>query len=194
MARRFRRTRHGIGAHLDEVERDLLGRLFDDVGDMLDDGHVTDIDPLAALVGIAEDARTPEDPALRRLLPDASRDDAEEAREFRRLTERGLRERKQGALATASASLRRAGPLCLDDEEARAWVTALTDVRLVLAERLGIRTDEDAQHLLDDLADDDPGDPRAWLAAVYDFLTWMQETLVTVLLEAVPEEGRRPAP
>lgn len=191
MARKFRRTRHGIEAHLDDAERELLARLLDDVHEMLDDGSPPDADPLAAMVGISSGATTPQDPAVARLLPPGCRDDEEAAREFRRFTDRGLRERKREALATARAALGRQGALCLSDAEARAWSTALTDVRLVLAERLGVRTDADAEHL-HELADGPADDPVAWLAAVYDFLTWLQETLVSVLLEALPEEGRPP--
>jgi hypothetical protein len=187
MARRFRRTRHGIGANLDDVERDLLARLLDDVDELLDDGTPAAQDPLAAMVGIAEHARTPEDPAVARLLPDASPDDPEQAMEFRRFTELGLRARKRRALRTARATLDRRGALVLTDDEAQAWLTALTDVRLVLAERLGLRTDEDAEQLHAELDDADEDDPRAWLAAVYDFLTWLQETLVAVLMEDLPD-------
>jgi hypothetical protein len=157
---------------------------------MLADDAAPDADPLAAMVGISENARVPDDPAVRRLLPDASRDDPEAAREFRRFTERGLRARKQEALATARATLDAGPSLLLTDEQARSWVTALTDVRLVLAERLGLRTDEDADQLHVTLAGADDDDPVAWLAAVYDFLTWLQETLVAVLQVALPEEGR----
>jgi Domain of unknown function (DUF2017). len=66
----------------------------------------------------------------------------------------------------------------LDDGTLAAWLTALTDVRLVLGERLGLRSDADAEELQAALDDADDSDPRAWLAAVYDFLTWLQETLV----------------
>lgn len=184
MASRFRRTRHGVEGRLDRAERDLVGRLLDDVHDLLDDGRQADADPLAELVGISEDGSPPGDPALRRLLPDASREDAEQAAEFRRYTERGLRARKQEALRTARDTLERPGrTLRLSEAEAAAWLTALTDVRLVLAERLGLRTDEDAARLPAVVAGADADDPRVWLAAVYDFLTWMQETLVGALSE-----------
>lgn len=192
MAHRFRRTRHGIEARLDDAERDLLARLFDDVHDMLDDGREpAEDDWMSSALGISDDVRTPDDPALARLLPDAARDDDEAAHEFRRLTERGLRARKREALRTARETLARGPGPCLDDAEAKAWVAALTDVRLVLGERLGLRTDADAERLEELLQEAEDDDPRVWLAAVYDFLTWLQETLVTVLLAALPEEGRR---
>ncbi len=71
--------------------------------------------------------------------------------------------------------------------QARAFTAALTDVRLVLADRLGIETDEDAEALHD--LEGDPADPGVWLAMVYDFTTWVQESLTEVLLDALPEEG-----
>jgi hypothetical protein len=192
MAQRFRRGRRGIGAKLDAQERELLRQLFDDVAAMLDDGATAVADPLEELVGISADAVVPDDPALARLLPQASRDDDEAASEFRRYTERGLRRRKRGALATASETLERPGPLLLADPEALAWMTALNDVRLVLAERIGVRTEEDAARLLD--PDDlEPDDPRGWLVSVYDFLTWLQETLVAAVAGADLSEPEDPA-
>ncbi|HZI96258.1 MAG TPA: DUF2017 domain-containing protein [Actinomycetales bacterium] len=187
MARRFRRSHKGITVSLDEVEVDLLARLFADVAGMLAPVDSEDADPLAAMVGITEDARMPDDPALARLLPDANRDDPDAAAEFRRFTERGLRDRKTEGLATAAATLDRGQPLTLSDDEARAWLTALTDVRLVVAERLGLRTDDDTEALHLELADLPDGDPRAWLGAVYDFLTWLQESLAEVLLAGLPD-------
>lgn len=194
MAHRFRRTRQGVETRLDDAERELLDRLFADVDDLLDDGSSPLADPLAELVGISEYATRPDDPALLRLLPDASRDDEEAAGEFRRFTERGLRARKQASLRTARGTLSRRGTLRLSDAEAQAWLTALTDVRLVLAERLELRTDEDAEalHALLLTAGDD--EPRTWLAAVYDFLTWMQESLVGVLAEGLPDAAADAGP
>jgi Domain of unknown function (DUF2017) len=185
MARAFRRGRRGLAAELDAVEREVVARLAEDVAAMLDPGEAPGpADPLARLVGIAEATpERPRDPAVARLLPDASGDDADAAAEFRRLTERGLRERKRAGLATVADTLRRADGdrVVLDEAQARAWVVALTDVRLVLAERLGLRDDDDAAllHLAVDGAAED--DPRAWLAAVYDLLSWLQETLVEAL-------------
>jgi Domain of unknown function (DUF2017) len=191
MARRFERTRRGLTARFDDGERALLTELLGEVAELLDDGRPAETDPLEALVAISEDARRPTDPALARLLPDAARDDPRAAAEFRRFTERGLRQRKREALTTALASLERPGPLRLDAAEAQAWLTALNDVRLVVAERLELRTEDDAERLLAQADETAAGDPRGWLAAVYDFLTWLQETLVGALTE---EMRHRPAP
>ncbi len=186
MARRFRRSRQGITVGLDDGEVDLLARLFADVAGMLAPETADDEDPLVAMMGLSSGAGTPNDPALARLLPDASRDDPEVAQEFRRFTERGVRTRKHDQLRTAEASLGRGSPLVLVEAEAVAWLTALTDVRLVLAERLGLRTDDDAEALHHELDELDDADPRAWLGAVYDFLTWLQEGLAEVMLAGLP--------
>jgi hypothetical protein len=250
VARGFRRTRHGFRAKLDAQERGVLAHLFVDVYELLDDGAAADPDPLAAMIGIGTSVDLPDDPALARLLPDAHADDPAASSEFRRYTEQGLRERKRRCLETARQTLGRNGALTLDDAEAQSWLVALTDVRLVLAERMGLRTEADHELLLvrlgipldvdvDDVdeeptegvvadeVDDEAGagtagpgallgqavdeglgvpvepahptsggrptsDPelddseRARLAAMmslYDFLTWLQETLVQAVTD-----------
>ncbi|CEA08538.1 hypothetical protein BN1051_01892 [Arthrobacter saudimassiliensis] len=185
MATGFKLTRRGIAASLEPGERDLLRSLFADVLGMLEAAAPRDEDPLAALVGMDSTARVPEDPALLRLLPDAVRGDDGEALEFRRLTERSLRESKAGALRGA-ALLLESSPVVLDDEQARWFARALNDVRLVLGERLGLRTDEDAERLH---GITDPGkaeNVEDYLALVYNFVTWLQETLMTAMLGQLP--------
>lgn len=131
-----------------------------------------------------EASSTPRDPALDRLLPSAHREDPELAAEFRRLTEHGLRERKAANLATTISALLSAegDKVRLDQEQAQAMVVALTDVRLLLGERLGLRTDEDADALQDRLETVLEDDPQLQLAACYDFLTWLQESLIQALM------------
>lgn len=208
MAKRFKRRKDGrVVAHLDEHEIALLARLFGDVGLLLEPEDDTSSTPDWAaglgLHGLGDDraVAAPDDTALARLLPDAHRDDPDAAAEFRRLTERSLRERKRAALQASVTLLvgwvEDGGPQTMDDGQARALVTSLTDVRLVLADRLGVRTEADAEALHErDPDGDDPDDPSAWLAMVYEFTTWVQESLSGVLLEALPREGdgRRTAP
>lgn len=122
------------------------------------------------------------DPAVRRLLPPGHASDDEAAAEYRRLTEHSLRERKVNGLRTATAALESSGDrIVLDQAEALALLIALTDVRLVLASRLGLESDEDAERLHAMAADTDPDDPVAQAAAIYDFLSWLQETLAGCL-------------
>jgi hypothetical protein len=141
-------------------------------GEIGDDGY----DP-------ENDAQTPVDPALQRLLPDAHPEDPGLSAEFRRLTQHGLREGKAANLAAAiSALLDPDGDrVTLDQEQAQATVIALTDVRLLLGERLGLSTDEDADALQDRLDEASVDDPQLHLAACYDFLTWLQESLIQAL-------------
>ena len=133
---------------------------------------------------VGDASQTPRDPAMERLLPSAHREDPGLAAEFRRLTEHGLRERKAANLATAiSALLDPDGDkVRLDQEQAQAMVVALTDVRLLLGERLGLRTDEDADALQNRLEVASEDDPQLHLVAVYDFLTWLQESLIQALM------------
>jgi hypothetical protein len=127
----------------------------------------------------------PADPAVARLLPDASRDDPELARSFRRLTESDLRTRKRAGLELAAGALRRRAPVVLAESEAQALLRGLTDVRLVLAQRLGIATDEDAEFLHAAVAAGagDAGAPWAQAAELYDVVTYLQEELVHTLVK-----------
>ncbi len=123
-----------------------------------------------------------DDPAVARLLPDAHRDDPKAAAEFRRLTEHGLRHRKRASLERAREALARPEPVLLDADEAQAVLKGLTDVRLVIAERLGLETDEDAEMIhvvLGRIGDSE--EPWVIMAALYDQLTWWQDALVREL-------------
>jgi hypothetical protein len=194
MARAFLAEPEGFVALLDDAERTILSGLMqqtrvllspeiEPTGDAFDD--------LVASMGMpsfqeATDPRLegPRDPALERLLPPAHREDEAVAAEFRRLTEQGLRERKTANLTTAVDALRDADgdKVVLSAAQAQALVVALTDVRLLLGERLGLRTDDDAEELAQRLDDADQDDPTMLLAAYYDFMTWLQESLTQCLM------------
>jgi len=196
------RGRHGrVVVNLDPAERELLAGLLRDVASLLDpEAGDGDADDAAETAGAGDEwaqleaalaVAPPSDPAVARLLPDGNRDDPELAQSYRRLTEHGLRENKQAALVTAAAALRRDDPVVLDRDEATALLKGMNDVRLVVAERVGLRTDEDAAalHLHLELAARLPEDvqvpdaEQAWLgmAAIYEALTWWQEALVAAI-------------
>ena len=202
MARGFRRKGSGrharYAAQLDPLERATVAGLMDQVRDLLDPpAPAPEGDDFASIVAglgmgvtvAAEDQadldpdEAQRDPALDRLLPTANRQDDEVAAEFRRLTETGLRQRKAAALQTAADLLRGDDRLRLDAGQARAVLTALTDVRLVLGERMGLRTDDDVEVLEAAAQDLDPDDPLGYALAIYDFLTWLQETLASAMLD-----------
>ena len=195
MAKAFKRKGDRFVARLDEVEREVVVGLLQQTQAFLAPAHREPTgDPFEDLVATlgppppydpgADGPKMPRDPALERLLPTAHREDPAMAAEFRRLTEHGLRERKTANLATAiSALLTPDGDkVRLDQEQAQAMVVALTDVRLLLGERLGLRTDDDAEALQDRLEAASEGDSELYLAAYYDFMTWLQESLTQALM------------
>ena len=111
------------------------------------------------------------DPVMQRLLPDAYPDDAEASGEFRRFTSSGLLERKvanANQLMGTVAAIGDRGELTLAADEAVRWLTTLTDIRLALASRLGIESD-------DQQSDD------AVLQNLYDWLGFVQNALVEAL-------------
>lgn len=120
-----------------------------------------------------------EDPALRRLLPDAYRDDSDAAAEFRRMTADDLSDRKVENANVLIATLHDAtqatdtSTVTLDEEQALAWLRGITDIRLSLASRLGITGDE-----LDD-EDAEPVEPGVF--DVYDWLAFVQDSLIRAL-------------
>ena len=62
-------------------------------------------------------------------------------------------------------------------------MVALTDVRLVLGERLGLRRTTTLELLEEQARAAGRGRPgRLCLAPYYDFLTWLQETLAQALM------------
>ena len=113
------------------------------------------------------------DPAVERLLPNAYPDDASAAAEFRSFTRSGLVERKLTNAGRVAATLPdESGVSELTASDAQAWLRTLTDLRLVLATRLGIEEDED------------DGAPDELTRAVYDWLAFLQDSLLAVLEEA----------
>ncbi|WP_166784342.1 MULTISPECIES: DUF2017 family protein [Cryobacterium] len=139
------------------------------------------------------------DPAVRRLLPDAYREDAEAAAEFRRFTADGILDRKERNARAVLASLgddeyqgddypggeddgnedesdrgddvddQPPVTIELDDAAVQSWLRTLTDLRLTLAERLELSSDG-VQHLT--------GEEAPFLANVYEWLGMVQESLV----------------
>lgn len=204
----FRRTRHGFEAKLDGVERSVISQVVADTALLL--GHdVADgpgaQDPVVSADGLLEwaaleqdDIVTPVDPALARLLPSARREDDDVAREFRRLTESEVRSQKARRLAIVWRTLRESGStVAVDAGEALEWAGALTDVRLVLAERLGVEDEEDAEavHALAEGASrgesvNGVDEVDQTLATLYAALSWLQETLMGAMLAASPRGGR----
>ena len=188
---RDRRTRRII-ATLSGLEADLIRSLAGQIVELLrneaavpDEGR----DPFEAMMDFSGPTSEPEDPVLQRLFPTAYVDDPEAAAEFRRYTEGALRDGKARACAVVIDSLEEAGlppeltqdgliiDVELDDEAAESWLRALNDVRLALATRLGVEQDDEATwYALDD------DDPRAQAHDIYEWVGYLQETLVEALV------------
>lgn len=174
----FRRTLGGrIVLKVDDVDRGLLTAVVSQLVELITpeaDPFAAEPDPLAAMVGIEADAERPDDPALGRLFPDAYPDDDEASGEFRRFTQKSLRDLKTAHAQTVLDALAVGGAKVeVPRDDVQAWLGALNDVRLALGSRLGI-TEEN--HELFALLDED--DPVFALYSLYDWLTFLQETLV----------------
>lgn len=133
-------------------------------------------DPLAEIVGPMDSGDAPDDPVLRRLLPDAYRDDEDAAAEWRRLGRSEVRATKSQAVDVVLSELRasESPSIPLDDDHVMPWLSALTDLRLALGTRLGITDDrwyDEALRLPED-------DPRRLSYAIYDWLTTCQATIL----------------
>lgn len=138
-------------------------------------------DQLQALLAEALESPIDDDSAVRRLLPDAYRHEPELADEWRRLSRRGLVDRKIGFARTLSRAL---APVANDDlshsvsistDAALDWVRGIGDLRLVIADRMGIIVDGDEGTF---------GEPG--LRDVYEWLAWMQDGLVQVIEASEP--------
>ena len=178
----FRRTSAGVTAKFARPEAAIIRDLVEQVVELVEPMPAsTDADELAALVGMADDAldnpELPDDPVLARLLPDAYRDDPDAAHEFRRFTESSLRSAKVQSAQTLLETLPAGGgKIRLSPPQAEAWLRSLNDVRLALGVRLGVTDDFDGLN-----SDVEPDDPRYAYVQVYQWLAYIQGSLVAAL-------------
>jgi hypothetical protein len=186
-----RRRRGGAVATFSGLEADLLRSLASQLVELLRDevpaGSAAE-DPLEQLLDFSGPTAEPDDPVLARLLPTAYPDDEEAAAEFRRFTEGTLRDSKAVAATGVVETLEEAGlpaelgdqrltvDVELDAAQAVSWLRAFTDIRLALATRLGIEDDD--EDYWDALAEDDP---RASVYDIYQWVGYLQETLVAAV-------------
>jgi hypothetical protein len=177
MSTGFTRVRGGgvrlrIQAEEAAVVRTLLGQLLDLIGDAGTPQAYEGLPDLA----LSDNTEVSDDPVLARLFPDAYGDDQDASAEFRRYTEAGLREGKRAAAETVLQTLGEGGDVVLDTEQAQAWLRALNDLRLALGTRLDI-----TEETLEQMRGFDWDDPRYAGYAAYDWLTYLQESLVRAL-------------
>ncbi len=183
-----RRRKGGAVATFSGFEADLMRSLASQIIELLRNEAAvpaTVVDPLEAMLDFSGPTTVPDDPVLARLFPQAYRDDEEAAGEFRRFTETDLRNGKAANAAAVIDTLEEAGlpaqleedglviDVELDKPQALVWMKAITDMRLALASRLGIEDDD--EEVWDALPEDDP---RVHVHDIYDWLAYLQETLV----------------
>lgn len=146
-----------ITLELTEFESELLGTLLSDYEDLVRDSENA--------------SESGDDAVIDRLFPVGYRDDPDAAAEFKRYTRSGLVERKTANAGAVTASLASGARIDLSTDGFDTWLPVLTDLRLVLAERIGIQADDETI----------PGDP---IGEVYQWLGELQ----WFLLEALDDE------
>ncbi len=183
--RRHRRSGAAL-ATFTVFEADLLRSLAAQLIELLRHEEATPAagDPLEQLLDFSGPTTAPDDPVLARLFPTAYPEDEEAAADFRRFTESALREGKAAGASAVIDALEEAGltpepedgvfiDVELDAAATMTWLRAFTDMRLAIATRLGIEDDDEARW-----AELDDDDPRAQVHDIYDWLGFLQETLV----------------
>ncbi|HEV7622891.1 MAG TPA: DUF2017 family protein [Amnibacterium sp.] len=147
----FVRTHGGIERRFTSSERRMLTNLAGGVVASLD---------------TADEVGSYADPVVTRLLPVAYPDDPDAAAEYAGATRSRLAAAKSDAARRLVADLESApgGVVHLDEAAAVRWLTALGDLRLALAERVGIEEVQRSVHT-----------PQGML---YAWLTWLQGSLV----------------
>ena len=135
-------------------EAHVLINLTEQLLELLGDGALNagvEMDPLLQMMGFGGSEQPPEDPVLRRLLPNAYKDE-KSASEFRRYTEHGMREKKRAHAMQIYESLtttdddwdgdqpieRGSVEVTFQESDGMAWLGGLNDLRLALAVRLGV--------------------------------------------------------
>ncbi len=183
---RHRKSRLVI-ANFSGFEADLLRSLASQLVELLRNEravpHHAD-DPLEALLDFTGPTEEPDDPVLARLFPTGYPDDEEAAGDFRRFTESTLRDGKAAGAAAVIDTVEEAGlpperedglfiDVELDEAATMTWLRAFTDMRLAIATRLEVEEGDEEYWM--SLPDDDP---RAQVHDIYDWLGYLQETLV----------------
>ena len=160
---------------IEPFEVKILGDLANQLLDIASPNGevVANEDPLAALIGIDSEVEKPTDPISSRLFPDAYPDDPEASMEFRRFTERSLRETNVSRARSVLADIEGQTTVTLDTGQWQLWIGFLNSLRLVLGTRLEVDQDTWTQERSE-------SDPLYQIFELYNWLTWMQETLISL--------------
>jgi hypothetical protein len=150
---RVRRTRKGdFLVRLTTSEREAIRGVPGMLRDLLRDGDLAT------------------DPVLQRLFPRAYVDDPERSAEFAHMVHDDLLAQRMAAVDTMERTIEADR---LSEDEVAAWLATINDVRLMLGVRLEVT---EASTPLD-FEDDD----RARSYAMYAFLSWLEEDVVSAL-------------
>ncbi|MBF4615639.1 DUF2017 family protein [Curtobacterium sp. VKM Ac-1376] len=151
----FVRRADGVHLGLSSGERGLLTSLTEQLRQVLDGD-------LSA------------DPVTERMFPDAYPGDDEASAEFRKYTQSDLLSQKTTNATVVHEWLTGARDGSLGAEDEQAWLRTLTDLRLTIADRLGIEDADDEERSVE-------ADAGVGLRDVYDWLGYVQEHLVVTL-------------
>lgn len=178
---RFERNGETYSLILSKDEAEILNNLTEQLLELLGEGdyfhHSDTQDPVAQLLAMPTEIVPPEDPVLKRLLPNAYAD-PEAASDFRRYTEPQLRSAIQKTLRVMREELLK----IVEPREAEGaispidfdlWLMGLNHLRLAFAVRLEV--DLESFEKFELLTDEDPLKP---MYAVYYWLGWLQEQLL----------------
>jgi hypothetical protein len=180
-----RKGDHIVGS-LDRQEAAVVRGLVAQIREMLQTrAEEAPMDELAELTGIRTGPSTsPDDPILGRLLPDFHRldddapstEDLDSAAAMRSLHEPALLDIKTSMAGVVLETCPpQGGPIELTEQQAAAWLASINDVRLALGTALDV-TDDMPEELPDE-------DPRSAHLGVYQWLTWVQDSMVQAVAE-----------
>ena len=168
-----RENKDFITLSLEPLEIALLTTLIEQIISLLEpEKSEKSKDPLEKIVGIDSKTTRPIDEVLLRLLPDAYQNDQEAADEFRRFTERSLRELKVRNAKHVLENLPEPDQISkIRSKDLQTWLTVLNDVRLALGTRIGI----------EDNFEDEDLEEKDHASEIYSWLTWLQSNLLEEL-------------
>lgn len=173
--RGFKRTsKDNIELFLEPLEIALLTSLIEQIATLLEpESSEKSKDPLEKIIGIDSKISRPTDEVLLRLLPDAYQNDTDASDEFRRFTERSLRELKIRNSKHVLQNLPEPDQVTIiKSKDFQTWLTVLNDVRLALGTRIGIN---------EDFEDSDEEIEQDHSHEIYSWLTWLQSNLLEEL-------------
>ncbi|MDO5049482.1 MAG: DUF2017 family protein [Actinomycetaceae bacterium] len=146
LLRSFQATSRGFVTELDDEVALILQQLLGETITVLD---APSEQSFLSAITVDERRDEPDDPTLRILLPSMSAD-PEEAQTLRAMTEDTLRTEKSErliAIRTALADIitGASNTIVVPAEHVWAWLSGLNDLRLVLAQRLGVESSDETE-------------------------------------------------